>query len=517
MSSAQVAAVPAGPEAESSPSRIAVIDLGSNTARLVLFELGPEGDCRPIAERKEIPRLGRGVGSDLALSPEARARGVAALARFARALSEWGRPSTVGVATSAVRDAPNGAEFLAEVAAATGLNLRALTGAQEARYAAWGVSNAWELGDAAVVDLGGGSLQIVEARGGRLGPTHSLPLGALRLTQSYLEHDPPRRGELDELREAVRSPLRKVERSAPPIRDLYGVGGTLRALARASVAMREYPLPRAHGYGLGAHDLEALESILFEMPADRRRSVPGIGGDRAEVIVAGLVVVREVLSALGHDRITVSSTGIREGIALDAGGVSLPASAETLARRSVRSAVRRLDGSWEHSHAVERRALAIFDALRPRHELGASEALALSVGAWLHDLGESIELSRHAQHSSYLIQNLPLMGLTHRQVALAALAVEVHQGDELPERWHRVWRPVLDRADFAAVDRLGTILAVAERLPDLREPDGAKLSGRRLALRFVRAAEGEGRPRGLEKALRRIERLFDVEVDRGDG
>jgi exopolyphosphatase/guanosine-5'-triphosphate,3'-diphosphate pyrophosphatase len=415
-----------------------------------------------------------------------------------------------------VRDAPNGPEFLAEVARETGLRLRVLSGAEEARYAYLGVAGARELSDALVVDLGGGSMQILETRGGRLGRTESLPLGALRLTQRYLEHDPPRRGELDELREKARDEIGKAVPRPSERRAVYGVGGSLRALARAAVELRDYPLPRADGYELRVRDLEALESILTEMPADRRRSVPGIGGDRAEVIVAGLAVAQELLRVAGRDRLTVSATGIREGLALEAAGVSLPAPTAELAERSCASALRRLGASGEHARAVAARAEALFDALRSRHRLGGDERLALSVGAWLHDIGESVELAEHARHSAYLVRNLPIAGLTHRQVALASLAVELHEGDPLPERWRHDWRQLLAEDDATAVPRLGAILFAAERLPDLREKEGAELDRGRLRLRLARPREDEISRRDFEKSVRPLERAFDLEAELRD-
>jgi exopolyphosphatase/guanosine-5'-triphosphate,3'-diphosphate pyrophosphatase len=494
----------------------AVIDLGSNTARLVLFRVDPEGSCRAVAGRKEVPRLGRDVAEDRSLSEDARRRGGAAIRRFARALERWGNPPTVGVATSAVRDAPNGPEFVAEVANETGIRLRVLTGEEEARYAYLGVAGVWELSDALVVDLGGGSMQLVETRDGAPVRTESVPLGVLRLTREYLEHDPPRDKEIDDLRDVAREELRKVIPRTLERRRIYGVGGSLRALARASVEMRDYPLPRAHGYELGVRDLEALESILTEMPAERRRSVPGIGRDRSEVIVAGLLVAQELLRVAGRDRLTVSSTGIREGLALEAAGVSRPVTTAELAHRASVSAVRRLGASWEHADAVETRAAALFEALRGRHRLGADERLALSVGAWLHDLGESVELAGHARHSAYLIRNLPLAGLTHRQVALASLAAELHEGDSLPERWRHTWRPVLADDDAAAVPRLGAILFAAERLPDLREKNGADLDRGRLALRLARPRDDEVGRRDFERSVRPLERAFDLEAELRD-
>ncbi|MCI4360582.1 MAG: hypothetical protein L3J91_02675, partial [Thermoplasmata archaeon] len=214
---------------------LAVIDLGSNTARLVIFETTSQGGFRSIFESKEVPRLGQGVSPDGSLSPEAVERGVGALRRFARQIHQAGDPLTLAVATSAVRDAPNGPEFLSRVARETGIRIRVLTGAEEGRYAYLGVAGAFELGRDLAVDLGGGSLQAALTIDGRLDRVVSLPLGALRLTQQFLVHDPPKGKELDLMRDHVREALKDLPlpRSGPT--HIYGVGGTIRCLARVAI------------------------------------------------------------------------------------------------------------------------------------------------------------------------------------------------------------------------------------------------------------------------------------------
>ncbi|MGI0151669.1 MAG: exopolyphosphatase, partial [Thermoplasmata archaeon] len=266
-------------------STFAVIDVGSNTARLVIFRTSESGALRAIDERKEVPRLGSGTLPDGSLSSEAFDRGIASLDRFAHALEALGSPTSAGVATSAVRDAPNGPAFLQQVERTTGISLRTLSGSEEARFAYLGVASAWELDNALVCDLGGGSLQIVEVRDGHLQNSVSLPLGVLRLTQRFLEHDPPKGREVDDLRALARDSIRgTLDAFRGRTYRLYSAGGTVRALARAAIDLRDYPIPRVHGYALRERDLEALFDLLIEVPAAKRRAVAGIGNDRADVV-----------------------------------------------------------------------------------------------------------------------------------------------------------------------------------------------------------------------------------------
>ncbi len=493
--------------------RIGVIDVGSNTARFVAFEASRSGSVRAVFETKESPRLGLDVRADGRLSPEAIERGVAAVASFARAIRGLGLSETLAVATSAVRDAPNGGEFVRQVERATGVLLRVISGAEEARYAYLGVASAWELDRALVADLGGGSLQLAETRGGQLGHSVSVPLGALRLSQRYFDHDPPKRREVDALRRSVRGTLRSVFEAFGSHRyRVFGIGGTVRSLARAAIELRDYPVERVHGYPLWGHDLDSLAELLGEMPASKRRAVPGIGADRADVVIAGLVVLRELVRATGADRITVAGTGIREGVALEAVGAELPATAEVLAERSASAAAESFAFRLDHGKAVTDTAMALFELLADRFEWGRSEGLALRVAGWMHDAGTAIDLWRHANHSAYLIQNYPIWGLDQREVLLASMAARTHEGGELPSEWKKGFLPILRAPDLENARRLGAVLEVAELTTAARPRFSSTGSGRVVTVAFSPTARTALEGPWEERVRKAMERVLETEV-----
>jgi exopolyphosphatase / guanosine-5'-triphosphate,3'-diphosphate pyrophosphatase len=493
---------------------IGVIDVGSNTARLVIFEGFPGGSLRAIDQRKELPRLGLDTGPDGSLSGAAMARGIAALERFAAVLRSLDSPRTLAVATSAVRDAPNAPEFLHRVQQATGMSLRILSGTEEGRYAYLGVCNAWQLDDALVCDLGGGSLQIVEVRAGKLRNSVSLPLGALRLTQRFLHHDPPRLRELDELRSSVRETVRSALAAfgGSGRYDVYAVGGSIRALARASIDLREYPIARVHGFDLRERDLEALYEILAELPASQRRALPGIGADRVDVIVAGLVAFQELLRATRAPHIVVSGTGIREGIALEVLGAPLPARADELVLRSVEGAAQGIALDLAHGEAVASVAAALFDLLAARRGWGPPERRALTVAALMHDAGIAIDLWRHARHSAYIIRNYPMWGLDHREVLLASMAAYLHEGDSAPATWRKSFHLILRPTDLHLAEALGALLQVAELLAPGAPRFTLAASGKALTIEFGEGADLRLGPRALEKARKPLERVLELEV-----
>ncbi len=492
---------------------VGVIDIGSNTARFVAFETSPGGAVRAVFEAKDSPRLGSGTSENASLSREAIARGVATARRFARLVRMLGIPKTLAIATSAVRDAPNGPEFVRAVQRESDVLLRVISGAEEARYAYLGVVSAWPLENDIVFDLGGGSMQLAEVRGGTLRNSVSLPLGVLRLSQRFLEHDPPKRREMEELRAHVRGALAStVKAFGGRSYRLFGIGGTVRSLARAAIELREYPVRRVHGYPLYDHDIEALHELLGEMPAAKRRAVPGIGGDRADIVLAGIAVLEELLRATGCELTVVSGTGIREGIALEAIQARLPASAEELSDRSVAAATASFGFRPDHHRAVVDAALSLFDLIAPRFEGGASERLALRVAAGMHDAGTSIDLWNHARHSSYLVENYPIWGLQQRETLLAAMATYLHEGGDPPSEWKRGYLPVVASREIESAVRLGALLEVAELTAPAHPRFSLPAGGRSLGVSFSGGDDTALVPRWLEKVRRPMQRVFGLEV-----
>ncbi|MEM0129648.1 MAG: Ppx/GppA phosphatase family protein [Thermoplasmata archaeon] len=496
-----------------------MIDVGSNTARLVIYEAHPSGVVRPIVEGKEVPRLGARTRPDGSLAPEAIRRGIETLGRFARTLADHRVRRVAAVATSAVRDAPNGKEFVRAAARATGLPLRVLSGAEEARYDYLGVASAWALGDDLLLDLGGGSLQLVATRRGRLAEAVSLPLGALRLTERHVRHDPPRPRDLRAVAEAARRPLREAIAAfrLPPGARVFGVGGTVRAAARAAIARSGYPLERVHGYPIRRRDLAALRERLDGLHREERRGIPGIGAERADVIDAGLVVLEEILRATEAEAIVTTGTGVREGLAAEAAGAALPAPARVLVERSIAAAADRFSFSTARGRRVGRLAEGLFGLLAPGQGWGPSERIALVVAAAMHDAGVSIDLWRHAHHSAYLIRNYPLWGLTHRETLLAASIVALHAGDELPPGMRKGFAPILRPSDGKRIRRLAGLLQLAGLLAPAGPSFARGRGGRTLTVSFIRPARTTLPPRTMEKARKPFEREFGIEVRYRDG
>jgi exopolyphosphatase/guanosine-5'-triphosphate,3'-diphosphate pyrophosphatase len=314
--------------------RVAVIDLGSNSFRMVVFAIESAGWKREC-ELSSAVRIGEGLLASGQLGDAAMARALATLDEFARACDQAGL--TAGqidaVATSAIRDAENGSEFLHAVRERTGLDVRVLSREQEARYGYLAAVHSTTLTDGCVLDLGGGSLQLVRVAGRIARESGSWRLGAVRMTERFLaDEGPTRPAKRSQCRALQAHVARKLERGAPWLSDgcgdrLVGLGGTIRNLAsaadwssqRAPIGQRAAGLPAGEiqGFLLTQQALADLVERLASLPAAERSSVSGIKPGRADIVLAGALAIQQVMRQGGFQALEVTGAGLREGILLE--------------------------------------------------------------------------------------------------------------------------------------------------------------------------------------------------------
>jgi exopolyphosphatase/guanosine-5'-triphosphate,3'-diphosphate pyrophosphatase len=296
--------------------RVAALDLGTNTTRLLVADVA-DGRVDEVSRETTITRLGEGVDSRHMLLPLPIARVRNCLSDYRRELESLGAERALLVATSAVRDAENGEAFLGEIEWSYGFTTRLLTGEEEAELTLRGVGEAGE--DALVVDIGGGSTELIGA-----GQRVSTELGSVRLTERFLHSDPPAEDELDALGAAARSTLGTEVPETLTARRGIGVAGTITSLAALDLGLVEYDRDRVHGHRLGDTAVRAQLERLAALPVAERRKVPGLDPERAPVIVAGAVILREVMHHFGLAAIEASERDILYGIALEAAALPEP-------------------------------------------------------------------------------------------------------------------------------------------------------------------------------------------------
>jgi exopolyphosphatase/guanosine-5'-triphosphate,3'-diphosphate pyrophosphatase len=448
---------------------VAVIDIGSNSGRVVVYDVQPDGHLPILASSRASLRLVRDLKGK-ALSPQAVKRTLEALEDFQAIAVGNGARRTVAVATSAVRDASNGPALLATVRRELGIELQILTGNEEAQCGFLGAVRGLPVENGAQFDVGGGSMQICLFQNRRLGGAWSFPLGSLRLSDNFLGSDPPSRREQAELTEYVTESLREVHLERLPAgAALVGTGGTVRNLAKVDQRRRRYPMARLHGYCLARDSVRDIVSMLATRPARRRAEVPGLNDDRADSIVGGGLVVQTLMKVLGAGEVMVSGQGVREGLASALVSPQLPPPAAVRAA-SVLSLAGAFRG-WDQRSADHRMAIAdsLFLALEGD---GAPELREmLQHGARLLDVGRSIDFFDRHEHVADIVLATDLMGFSHRAVALLSAVVR-GAGDEGSNLTR--YAPLLGKRDRDPVARAATLLALADEIEE-RCPDGAKV------------------------------------------
>jgi exopolyphosphatase/guanosine-5'-triphosphate,3'-diphosphate pyrophosphatase len=295
-------------------TRIAVVDIGSNSTRLLIADVDDSGATQ-VERRTNVTRLADGVDQSGRLSDEAISRVDSVLADYRKLIAEHQADATIGVLTSAVRDAANGEEFVARVRDVYGIDARVLAGNEEGRLTFLGATaGRTDVDHVAVVDIGGGSTEIIA--GSRF--STSLQMGVVRFTERHLHHDPPEPAELQRLTAAVREVLDAVLPARLGVETLIAVAGTATSAAAIAHDVEPYDPDKIHGSRITAGDLEEMLARLAILPNAERREVRGLHPDRAPTIVAGIVILLETVRAFGLDEVEISEHDLLVGAALDA-------------------------------------------------------------------------------------------------------------------------------------------------------------------------------------------------------
>jgi exopolyphosphatase/guanosine-5'-triphosphate,3'-diphosphate pyrophosphatase len=443
--------------------RIGVIDLGSNTTRLMVMGYTPHHSFRLLDEVRETVRLAEGIDADGRLKPAPMERGIEVMKLFHSFCRATGVQRIVPVATSAVRDATNQAEFLMRVERESGLKLRVLSTEEEAYYGYLGAANALDLRDAFLIDIGGGSTEVTAVRGRGFLRSFSAPAGAVRFSERFVRSDPISKSDFKALESAAAAIFAEVEwLSHTDGTSLVGIGGTIRTLVDIDQKSRHYSLDRVHCYSFSRERLEAIIEMLRGMNQRQREDVPGLSRDRADLILGGALIVQQLMQRGRFAEITVSGQGLREGIFYEhfLVGETPPLFAD-MRGFSVQNLARVYNYEAIHAAKVRELSLALFDQLRSLHGYGEWERELLGYAATLHDIGTVISYYDHHKHGAYLIINSALQGFNHREIALLALLVRYHRkGDVSVEHY----RDALHSSDGVRIARLAALLRLAEYL-----------------------------------------------------
>ena len=448
--------------------RVAVVDMGSNSWRLVVFGYEPGTPWWSLVDEiREAVRISAGMAerSD-PMRPERVELALHTAALFSAFCRAHGIDRIEAVATSAIRDAANGPELLDRIRDQTGLTARVISGREEAHYGWLAIANSTTIEDGFGLDMGGGSIQTMRLEGRRLAASMSLPLGSVRVSEEFLPGEKATPKGMRALRKRVAGDLRELGWWSGGGR-LVGIGGTIRNLAAAAMKRRDLPDIDVQGFELTRDAVEELIEELAERPASKRGGVRGIKPDRGDVILGGALVLATTLEEGGFEAVEVTEAGLREGVFFE-GLLGTRELFMDVRQESVENLAHRFSTDHDHVHHVARLSLAMFNGLGAAglHDLGDAERELLWAACILHDIGTAIDYDDHHRHSQYLILNAGLPGYSPRELVLIGLIARYHRKGE-PDT-----SQLGDLAEPGDLERLGVLCGVirlAEQLERSRD------------------------------------------------
>lgn len=465
---------------DSMTERIAIIDLGSNSARLIVMHIYHNTAYNLVYHQKEAVRLCEGLSTTNMLQPEAMSRTIAILKVFAHMCQLFEVNKILAVATAAVRNAHNGPTFVQAIQKETGIPLRIISGEAEAKLGYIGVVNTLDITDALLFDLGGGSTELTLVKNRKIERVISLPFGAVNLTERFGTQNKVSDGQLSELLAFIMHQLGRVpwlESSSIP---LIGVGGTARNIAKMDQKRKNYPFPKVHNYRLGFISFDDLWKSLAKTSLAQRRKFPGLNTDRADIIVAGLSIAKCLFDVMQSSQLIISGCGVREGLFLQyylTHNIHSELVPDVLIH-SARNMLLFYKGQTDHAYHVANLAEQLFDDWQPLLNITARHRILLRVSALLHDIGITINYYDHPRHSAYLVENARLFGLTHREQMLCAVIAGWHNGPSAKYVRNRLYSEFLDEADWQTARKLALLLALAESLDTTQMSLIQKVKGR---------------------------------------
>jgi exopolyphosphatase/guanosine-5'-triphosphate,3'-diphosphate pyrophosphatase len=439
---------------------VAVIDIGSNSGRVMVFQRDASSHLRLLAGSRASLRLVHDVDTRRQLTEGTMSRTLEALRDFQAIAASAGATRLVAVATAAMRDASNAALFTERVRRELGIDIDIIGGLKEARYGFAGAVRGVAASSGLLFDLGGGSVQVTRFTERRMDSAVSLPFGALRVSEKFLDADPPTKKQIRRLRQLVLASLKKARIDRlPPGHVLVGTGGTVRNLAKIDRETRQYPIRSLHGYELPVDRLAEVVDRLASTRRKHRDDISGLSAERADSIVGGAIVIHTLAEFVRADSILVSGKGVREGVAQGLLKLTM-GSPDAVKTASLESLVSRFDG-WRPAAAARRREVAatLQRALEPRAP--ASVASAIDRAALVLDIGRSLDVVDRHEHVADILLTTDLAGFSHEDLALMSAIVK-RAGDRHADVMSMTLVP--GALDVELLDRAAIVLSLADEI-----------------------------------------------------
>lgn len=448
--------------------RLAAIDIGTNSIRCIVVECNKDGSFRILDDEKDTVRLGEGIAETGEISAAAVARAEAALTRMHKLVTGIKVKAIDAVATSAMRKSANGPRLVKRFSELLGSEIRVISGDEEAALAAQSALRNFDTHGKrfGVIDVGGGSVELITAQGVHVEEFYSFELGAVVMTEQFFRVDPARDSDYRRFQKHVREIIKKqLDGDKLVLPTLIGSGGTINAIAQMALQLRRNPVESVHGLEVLRSEVVHLLAMLQRRDIKGRREVAGLSPDRADIIVAGVGLVDTMMELFNANTLLVNAHGVREGMILEAikrRGMAPEAASPRSWRESVISFGQSCQMDDMHSQQVATLSLALFDQLADHFGLKKRERVLLEAAALLHDIGYYISYHSHHKHSCHLIRHAELFGITPREREMVAVIARYHR-KSLPKKKHDEFQRLTVK-EQATVGRLAGILRMADGL-----------------------------------------------------
>ena len=446
--------------------RIAIIDIGSNSARLVVSHIYKNGAYNMVYNQKEALRLSQKVDGQNMLTEEAFTSTIDTMRSFAHMCKVYQADKTIAVATAAIRNATNGAELVAKVAEETGIQLHIISGKTEAYISYLGVINTLDVKNGIIFDLGGGSTELILFKNRKILESVSLPLGAVNTTGMFNIRNEMPPNVYNDVSAFVMSRLNQYPWLKQNNLPLIGVGGTARTVAKIIQRAKKYPATKIHNYAYPVQTFRSFFNKLRLTNLEQRKKISGLSSERSDIILAGSSIISCLLEATGAKKLITSGCGLREGLFYDYYSKSnnVPLIAKNILERSRENTLSLFEADTAHARHITKLALAMFDGWMELHKVRKSYRRLLETAALLHDIGITINFYSHARHSAYMIQNAKLFGLTHKEQIITSAIAGWHNGISKNYLKSRFYKEMLTESNWKLINKLSLLLALAESL-----------------------------------------------------
>lgn len=446
--------------------KIGIIDLGSNTARLVIVNLFADGHFMVVDELKESVRLGQDMERDGFLKPQRVAETIRTLKLFKRLCDASGVERIIAVGTAAVRRAKNQRSFLDEIQATCNIKIRVLSEEEEAILVYRGVINTMDIPKGLILEIGGGSTKIVYYNRRNMLNYATLPFGAVTLTDLFSADLPPQEA-AKQVEEFFTEQLKKLPwlSEIDPETQMIGVGGSFRNLFKIGKLIKKYPLDTVHNYKFEVEDFVSTYNTVKALDVDKRKKIKGLSPARADIMPAAMAIIKAFVDYMHFDTFTISANGLREGIMFNqAVPITLEKPISDVLGHSLVTLVKYYEGDVSHVEQVVALSVQLFKQLRVLHKFPRQYLKVLKIAASLHDCGLRMRYYNHQKNSWFIILNSAINGATHREIVLAAFvaACQKHEDVNLSE-WQK-YKDLVEEEDLEAVKKLGVLLRIAESL-----------------------------------------------------